>query len=199
VESPFPNALYKQRINPTAQLDVLPLNPTAPLDPAFPVVATTFRVTEHYLSGPMSRWDSWLNELQPAMFVEMSPELAAERGVTHGDWVVISSPRGAIEARAMVTPRLRPLRVQGQTMHQVCLPIHFGFAGEIAGSAANELLPIVSDPNVSMHEGKAFTCQVHKGRLAHPSDVPSAPVKPRPQPDPMPGTPHQAQPEGRTA
>jgi formate dehydrogenase major subunit len=147
----------------------------------------------------MSRWDSWLNELQPAMWVEMSPQLAAERGIAHGDWVVITSPRSAIEARAMVTPRLSPLRVQGQTVHQVCLPIHYGYAGEVAGSAANELLPIVSDPNVSMHEGKAFTCQVQKGRLARPSDVPSAPVKARPRPEPMAGTTHQAQPEGRSA
>jgi formate dehydrogenase major subunit len=199
VESPFPNALYPQRINPTAQLDPVPLNPTAPLDPRYPVIGTTFRVTEQYLSGPMSRWDSWLNELQPAMFVEMSPALAAERGIAHGDWVILTSPRGAIEARAMVTPRLTPLRVQGRTVHQICLPIHYGYAGEAAGSAANELLPIVSDPNVSMHEGKAFTCQVQKGRLAQPSDVPSAHVQRRPRPEPMPGTDRQAQPEGRTA
>src|SRR5205807_2522686 len=99
---------------PTAQLDESVLNPTAPMDPDFPVVGTTYRLTEHYLSGPMSRWDSWLNELQPAMFVEMGPELAAERGIEHGDWVLITSPRGAIEARAMVTPRLPALQVQGR-------------------------------------------------------------------------------------
>src|SRR2546423_1170137 len=186
VESPLPNALYPQRINPTAQRDAVPLNPSEPMDPRYPIIGTTFRVTEQYLSGPMSRWDSWLNELQPAMFVEMSPALAEERGIAHGDWVILTSPRGAIEARAMVTPRLTPLRVQGRTVHQVCLPIHYGYAGEVAGSAANELLPIVSDPNVSMHEGKAFTCQVQKGRLAQPSDVPSAQVHRRPPPGPPP-------------
>ena len=99
----------------------------------------------------------------------------------------------------MVTPRLTPLRVQGSTVHQICVPIHYGYAGEVAGSAANELIPIVSDPNVSMHEGKAFTCQVHKGRLAQPSDIPSAQVHKRPRAEPMPGTDRQAQPEGRTA
>src|SRR5205085_10948937 len=117
--------------------------------------------------------------------VEMSPALADERGIAHGDWVILTSPRGAIEARAMVTPHLTPLRVQGRSVHQIYLPIHYGYAGEVAGSAANELLPIVSDPNVSMH----------KGRLAQPSDVPSAQVHPRPRPEPMPGTERQAQPE----
>jgi len=147
----------------------------------------------------MSRFDSWLNELQPEMFVEMSVELAAERDIAHGEWVVVTSKRGAIEARAMVTPRVRSLRIQGQTIHQLGIPIHFGWAGEVAGSQANDLTSIVSDANVSMHEGKAFTCQVQKGRLASPSDVPSKTVAPRPQPAPMADTNHQAQPEGRTA
>ena len=77
------------------------------------MVATTFRLTEHYLSGPMSRFNSWLNELQPEMFVELSPELAAERGIVHGGWLTVQSARGRIEARAMVTRRLRPLVDRG--------------------------------------------------------------------------------------
>jgi len=199
VESPVGNALYKQRTNPMAQFDQVPLNPMAPQDPEFPLVVTTYRLTEHYLSGPMSRFDSWLNELQPAMFVEMSPELAAERGVAHGDWVTIRSARSTIEARAMVSPRIRPLRVGGRVVHQVGLPIHYGYSGEVAGSNANELAAMESDPNVSMHESKAFTCQIRKGRLARPSDVPSVPVAPRAQAAPMAATPDQAQPEGRRA
>ena len=199
VESPVGNALYKQRTNPMAQFDQVPLNPMAPQDPEFPLVVTTYRLTEHYLSGPMSRFDSWLNELQPAMFVEMSPELATERGVAHGDWVTISSARSTIEARAMVSPRIRPLRVGGCVVHQVGLPIHYGYSGEVAGSNANELAAMESDPNVSMHESKAFTCQIRKGRLARPSDVPSVPVAPRAQAAPMAATPDQAQPEGRRA
>jgi len=199
VESPVANLLYKQRTNPSVQLDQTPLNPIAPMSPDYPIVLTTYRLTEHYLSGPMSRFDSWLNELQPAMFVEMSPALAAERGVAHGDWVLISSPRSTIEARAMVTPRIQPLRVGGRVVHQVGLPIHYGYSGEVTGSQANELSAIESDPNVSMHESKAFTCQIRKGRLEQPSDVPSVPVAPRAQDEPMAGTVHQAQPEGRTA
>ena len=96
----------------------------------------------------------------------------------------------------MVTPRIRPLRVQDQVVHQVGVPIHFGWAGEVAGSAANDLTSIVMDPNVSMHEGKVFTCQLRKGRLEEPSDTPSVPVVRRPQAAPMPETPPQAQPEG---
>jgi formate dehydrogenase major subunit len=147
----------------------------------------------------MSRFDSWLNELQPAMFVEISPQLAEERGVAHGDWIEVSSRRGTIEARAMVTPRLQPLQVEGRTIHQIGIPIHFGWAGEIAGSSVNELTSTVSDPNVSMHEAKAFTCQVRKGRLAKPSDIPSESVAPRALQGPMPATPPQAQPEGSRA
>jgi formate dehydrogenase major subunit len=89
VESPLGNLLYpKQTCNPTVRFFKGPLNRLAHAPTAeYPVVATTFRLTEHYLSGPMSRFNSWLNELQPEMFVELSPELAAERGIVHGDWL----------------------------------------------------------------------------------------------------------------
>jgi hypothetical protein len=121
------------------------------------------------------------------------------RSKSRPHWLRVSSPRATIEARAMVTPRLHPMQVQGRTVHQIGLPIHFGYAGEVAGSAANELIAILTDPNVKIHEAKAFACKVEKGRLEHPSDIPSAVVHPRPRPEPMPGTDRQAQPEGRTA
>jgi formate dehydrogenase major subunit len=214
IESPVNNPLYAQNVNPATIIPEHELNPIAPSSTneqgnskfeirnsksTYPIVATTYRLTEHYLSGGMSRFDSWLNELQPAMFVEISPELAAERGIEHGDWMVVSSPRGEIEARAMVTPRMQPLIVQGETLHQIGLPIHFSYTGEVTGGQANELIPIITDPNVSMHEGKAFMCQVRKGRLAQASDVPTVPVAKRPTEEPTPDTPHQAQPEGRSA
>ncbi len=156
----------EQPDNPTTRYFESPLNRLAHQPtPEFPVVGCTFRLTEHYLSGPMSRFNSWLNELQPEMFVELSPELAAERGIEHGGWLVVRSPRGAIEARAMVTRRLRPLRVRGKTVHQIGMPFHWGYAGETVGSVANDLTSLVADPNVSMHEGKVFVCQVGAGRL----------------------------------
>jgi formate dehydrogenase major subunit len=165
--------------------------------PEYPVVATTFRLTEHYLSGPMSRFNSWLNELQPAMFVELSSDLAAERGIVNGDWATVRTPRGAIEARALVTRRLQPLVVDGRVVHQIGLPIHWGFAGESVGASANDVTSLVSEPNVSIHEAKAFACQVHAGRLGGPAPEPTVPPAPWPTREPIPNTPAAAQPEGR--
>src|SRR5207253_1861588 len=116
LESPVGNLLYpRQRCTPTVRTFPGPLNIlAAEATEEYPVVACTFRLTEHYLSGPMSRFNSWLNELQPEMFVELSPELAAERGIVHGGWLTVESARGRIEARAMVTRRLRPLLTAGR-------------------------------------------------------------------------------------
>ncbi len=167
MESPLGNLLYpKHNNNPTVRFFEGPLNHIAHAPTAeYPVVATTFRLTEHYLSGPMSRFNSWLNELQPEMFAELSYELAAERGIVHGGWMTIQTARGRIEARAMVTRRLRPFPVEGRVVHQIGLPFHWAFAGEVVGSNANDLTALLADPNVSMHESKAFACQVHAGRL----------------------------------
>ena len=199
VESPVGNLLYpKHTSNPTVRLFEGPLNHLA-LAPEteYPVVATTFRLTEHYLSGPMSRFNSWLNELQPEMFAELSFELAAERGIVHGGWMTIATPRGQIEARAMVTRRLRPFPVEGRVLHQIGLPFHWAFAGEVVGGNANDLTSILADPNVSMHEVKAFACQVHAGRLNGKAPQPTVRAAPWPTLEPIPDTPASAQPEGR--
>ncbi len=168
-ESPGQNLLYReQRSSPVARsyrhrAD----NPLAPAgDPRFPIVLTTYRLTEHHVSGQMTRWLPWLTELQPELFVEMSPELAAERRVRHGDWVTIVSARGAIEARAMVTRRLRPLRIGGQVVHQVGLPFHWGYQGLATGAIANDLTHLVLEPNVSIYEVKALMVDLRPGRLA---------------------------------
>jgi formate dehydrogenase major subunit len=201
VESPVGNLLYpKQTCSPTLRLFEGPLNHIAHAPTAeFPVVATTFRLTEHYLSGPMSRFNSWLNELQPEMFVELSPELAAERGIVAGGWLTVQTARGRIEARAMVTRRLRPLLIEGRVIHQVGLPFHWAFAGEVVGGNANDLTSLVADPNVSMHECKAFACQVQAGRLDGRAPQPTKTAVPWPTHDPTPETPTAAQPEGRFA
>ncbi len=197
VESPFSNLFYRQQDNPTTRYFPGPLNPLAHTPESdYPIVGCTFRLTEHYLSGPMSRFNSWLNELQPELFVELSPELAAERGIEHGGWLTVRSPRAAIEARAMVTRRLKPLLVQGRTIHQIGVPFHWGFAGETVGSIANDLTSLVADPNVSMHEGKVFVCQVYPGRLAGQPTQPTKPMAPWPTREPVPDTPPAAQPEG---
>jgi formate dehydrogenase major subunit len=199
VESPVPNQIYPdQATNPTVRFFEGPLNRvdhTPTWD--YPVVATTYRLTEHYLSGPMSRFNSWLNELQPEMFVELSPELAAEHGIVHGGWMAVQTPRSRIEARAMVTRRLRPLRVAGRVVHQIGLPFHWAFAGEVVGDNANDLTSLVADPNVSMHEAKAFACRVSAGRGTGPAPRPTKDPAPWPTREPVPDTPSAAQPEGK--
>jgi formate dehydrogenase major subunit len=198
VESPVGNLLYpKQTCSPTVRMFDGPRNrvthtPTA----EFPVVATTFRLTEHYLSGPMSRFNSWLNELQPEMFVELSPVLAEARGIVHAGWLTVTTPRGRIEARAMVTRRLRPLLIEGRVIHQIGLPFHWAFAGEVVGGNANDLTALLADPNVSMHECKAFTCQVLAGRLGGLQPTPTVQAVRWPVRGPIADTPVAAQPEG---
>jgi formate dehydrogenase major subunit len=198
VESPVRNLLYPQQENPMVVVYDAPLNALAdPLDPRYPVVATTARLTEHYLSGPMSRFDSWLNELQPEMFIELSPELAAARNIEHGGWMVAWNARASIEGKAMVTRRLQPLTVDGRTLHQISIPFHWGFAGETVGSIANDLTSAVADPNVSMHEAKAFTCDVRAGRLEDTRTDPPLPMAPWPTRERAPDTPDTDQPEGQ--
>src|SRR5438128_8749396 len=125
---------------------------------------TTYRLTEHYLSGAMSRWSPWLTELQPEFFVEISPELAAEKGIGNTDWIAVSTPRGRIRAKALVTRRMRVFTIDGRTVHHVGMPFHWGYQGLSTGDAGNELTALVGDPNVSIHEGKAFMCNVEKAR-----------------------------------
>src|SRR5207302_3646514 len=124
-------------------------------------------------------------------------ELAAERGIVHGDWLTVQSARARIEARAMVTRRLRPLQVEGRVVHQIGIPFHWAFAGEAVGANANDLTSLVADPNVSMHECKAFACQVHAGRPGGPTPSPTKGPAPWPSLDRLPETPAAAQPEGR--
>ena len=162
-ESPVHNPLYKQQSSPVLKYWKDPANQLATVaDPAFPYVMTTYRLTEHYLAGAMSRWLPWLAELQPELFVEISPELAQERGIQNLDWVRVSTPRSHVRAKALVTRRLRPLQVDGKTIHHVGMPWHWGYEGLVTGDVVNELTALVGDPNVTIHEGKAFVCNIEK-------------------------------------
>jgi formate dehydrogenase major subunit len=167
-ESPVSNPLYPDiEFNPAALVWSRADNPKAGVgDPDYPCVATTFRLTEHHTAGGMSRWVPWLDELQPEMFAEIDPVLARERGIEDGDWMTIVSPRAEIEARALVTGRMKPLRIDGKVVHQVALPWHWGFEGPDPGSAANDLGALSGEPNVSIQESKAFVCDVRAGRAA---------------------------------
>jgi formate dehydrogenase major subunit len=164
-ESPFDNSLYSQRANPRRQLYERSENPYHRVgSEVYPYVATTYRLTEHHTAGGMTRTVPYLSELQPAMFCEVSPELAAEAGLVHGGWATIYSARAAIEARVLVTDRIPPIVVQGRTTHQVGLPYHWGSRGLTTGGAANDLAPIALDPNVHIQEVKAFTVGIVPGR-----------------------------------
>jgi len=162
-ESPVANPLYRQQSSPVLKYWKVEGNALAPVsDQRFPHIATTYRLTEHYLSGAMSRWNPWLTELQPEAFVEISPELALEKKIGNTDWVRVSTPRGSVRVKALVTRRMRAFTIGGQTVHHVGLPFHWGYQGLITGDAANELTALVAEPNVSIHEGKAFVCNVEK-------------------------------------
>jgi formate dehydrogenase major subunit len=168
-ESPLPNALYAQRANPTRQTferSDNPYNPAAdePGSDVFPFVLATYRLTEHHTAGGMSRSVPYLSELQPELFCEVSPQLAAERGLEHGGWAMIATARAVIEARVLVTDRVRPLQLQGRTVQQVGVPYHWGRKGLVTGDSANELLPLVLDLNVHISEYKAATCDIRPGR-----------------------------------
>jgi formate dehydrogenase major subunit len=162
-ESPVQNPLYKQQSSPVLKYWKRQGNELAQHgDGKYPYVITTYRLTEHYLAGAMSRWNPWLTELQPELFIEMSPELAQEKGIANLDWVRISTPRSQIRAKALVTRRMRPFNINGKTVHQVGMPWHWGYEGLSTGDVVNELTALVGDPNVSIHEGKAFVCNVEK-------------------------------------
>jgi formate dehydrogenase major subunit len=167
LESPIRNPLYSQQTNPPAMAKKRPDNQYADSpDKRFPYVFATYRLTEHHTSGAMSRMLPHLAELQPEFFAEISPQLAAEKGIENGGWMTIIGMRGIIEARALVTLRIRPLVIDGKTVHQVGLPYHWGYRGLVKGDAANDLLSISEEPNVRIMESKGLLCNVVSGRRA---------------------------------
>ena len=126
-------------------------------------MATTFRLTEHHTAGGMSRWLPWLDELQPEMFAEIDPVLAAERGIEDGGWMTIETERAEIEARARVTERMRPLQIDGKlSTRSRCR----GTGASAAPARATRQRPRLAraDPNISIQESKAFVCDVRAGR-----------------------------------
>jgi len=164
-ESPVINPLYGRQTNPVLERYERPGNRyNPPASGTYPFVFTTYRLTEHHTAGGMSRTLGYLSELQPEMFCEVSPELARLRGLVNGGWATIVTSRSAIEARVLVTDRMRPLQVEGRVVHQVGLPYHWGRNGLATGDGANDLLPILCDPNVHIMESKANTCDVLPGR-----------------------------------
>jgi len=171
-ESSFRNPVYAQQGNPARKVYARPDNPSNPAPPeehaeVYPFVMTTSRLTEHHTAGGMSRQLPYLAELQPDMFVEVSPELAAERGLDHLGWAYIVTSRSAIECRVLVTDRLTPLRIGGRVAHQIWAPYHWGTVGLVTGDSTNDLFGVALDPNVLIQETKVITCDIRPGRRPH--------------------------------
>ncbi len=163
-ESPVANPLYPQQNNPSRRSLSSASNPINPsLSEVFPYVYTTYRLTEHHTAGAMSRTLPLLSELQPEPFCEVSPRLARERGLEHGEWATIVTGRTAIEARVLVTERMRSLRLGTQWVEQVGLPYHWGPNGISRGDSANDLVNVTMDPNVYIQD-KVGTCDIQPGR-----------------------------------
>jgi formate dehydrogenase major subunit len=168
-ESPVENPLYRQRRSPVRHIYSRELNryhPSGdePGSEVYPFVLTTYRLTEHFTAGGMSRWTPYLSELQPEFFCEVGPELAELRGLEHGGWATLVTARAAIEARVLVTDRMQPLKVAGRTVHQIGVPFHWGPNGLSQGDSANDLTSISLDPNVHIQEDKALTADIRPGR-----------------------------------
>jgi formate dehydrogenase major subunit len=177
-ESPVANPLYRQQQSPARVIFARADNLSAPSAgtpgaDVYPYVFTTYRLTEHHTAGGMSRWLPYLSELQPEMFCEVSRQLAAERGLEPYGWATIISPRAAIEARVLVTDRVKPLVISGRTVHQIGLPYHWGVGGAavVSGDAANDLLGVTLDPNVQIQESKAGSCDIRPGRRPRGADL----------------------------
>jgi formate dehydrogenase major subunit len=132
-------------------------------DPKFPFVCTSYRVTEHWQTGLMTRHTPWLLEAEPQMFTEISEELAKLRGIKNGDKVVLESVRGKVEATAIVTKRIKPFKIMGNEIHLVGIPWHYGWIyPKNGGESANLLTPSVGDPNTGIPETKAFMVNLKK-------------------------------------
>jgi formate dehydrogenase major subunit len=168
-DSPVRNRLHERQRDPARQIYPHEWNryhpdPEEPGAAVFPYVATTYRLTEHFTAGGMSRWTPYLAELQPEFFVEVSPELAEERGLEPAGWATIVSARGVVEARVMVTDRMTPLAVDGRTVHQIGMPYHWGPNGLARGDSMNELSSMALDPSSHIQEVKALSVDVRPGR-----------------------------------
>jgi formate dehydrogenase (quinone-dependent) catalytic subunit len=146
-------------------------------DKRFPYVCSTYRVSEHWQTGLMTRWTPWLAEMQPDMFVEMSIELAKLKGIKNGEQVTVKSIRGEVDAVTIVTPRFKPFNIDGQVVHQVGMPWHYGWVTtnmrkyvhgdkkpEIftSGDSANLCTPYIGDANTMIPESKAFMVNVER-------------------------------------
>ena len=170
IESVIKNPISKTQNNPAAIIwgsDADKLTKFG--DKVCPIIAITYRVTEHWQTGSMTRELPWLAEMMPEMFVEISPVLAEKKGISNGEWVKVASARGEVMCRAIVTERLKGFKLCEGEPEIAGMPFHFGYIGYITGGpdkdksyGANQLSPHVAEPNTGMPEYKAFLVDVRK-------------------------------------
>jgi len=160
-ESPFKNAISSQGLNPAVKVPKTSMNNRGEAS-KFPCVGTTYRVSEHWQAGAMSRNLPWLAELMPTTFAEISPSLAKARGIKNGDKVKVTSARGEVDAYALVTVRMQPLNVNGKKVEIIGIPWHFGFQGIATGDSANKLTAHIGDANTGIPEYKVFLAETKK-------------------------------------
>lgn len=158
-ETPTGNILSSVNLNPVVKLWDTPMNDKGDVS-RFPYVCTTYRVSEHWQAGAMTRNLPWLAEVMPYMFAEIGEDLAAELGIENGQKVIVSSARGEIECYALVTKRMQAMTVNGRKVHHVGLPWHYGFQGIVTGATANVLTPHIGDGNTMIPEYKAFLVNI---------------------------------------
>jgi formate dehydrogenase major subunit len=162
VESPVQNPFSTTQSSPCAQVWQSTEFDQYGKPDAFPIVATTYRVSEHWQTGAMSRNMPWLVGLVPSAFVEIGTALAKREGIKNGDRVIVSSARGSIEVYALVTERLQPFFIEGRTIDEIGLPWHWGYAGIVPGDIANDLTASVGDANSYIPETKVFLCNIKR-------------------------------------
>ena len=131
-------------------------------DPKYPIVLTTYSMTEHWCGGGETRNVPNLLEAEPQLYVEMSPELAKEKGIANGDGVIVESARGRVEAIAMVTVRIRPFKAMGKTVHLIGMPFAYGWTTPKCGDSTNRLTIVACDPNTTIPEAKACCVNIRK-------------------------------------
>jgi formate dehydrogenase major subunit len=158
-ESPVANQMSSQQNDPAFQIWASEMDYKGTPD-KYPIAATTYRVTEHWQTGSMTRNLPWLNELMPQMFVELSEELAQRKGILNGGRVIVETARGEVEAVAVVTKRFTPFSINGSTIDHIGLVWHWGYAALSKGDSANVLTPHVGDANTMIPEYKAFLCNI---------------------------------------
>ena len=175
-EGPFPehyeplegplekNLLSSQRMNPAAEIFKSDMDQVANASEKFPYVCTTYSCTEHWCTGALTRWQAWLLEMQPELYVEIGEKLAREKGIKNGERIKVSSIRGEAPCIAMVTKRFKPFTVDGKEVHQVGMPFNYGwlFPKDSGSDSTNMLTPTVGDANTFCPEYKAFMVNIEK-------------------------------------